>query len=158
MDLDIEKLRTWIGAEQVDAEVLSPTLVRQFNATFDRTSGVAMGDAAPLLIHFCLAQPISPESELGPDGHPARGGFLPPVPLPRRMWAGGAFRFHGDVRIGETVQRTSTIRDVVLKQGRTGPLCFVTVEHEVTSDGRLALSERYPCRIQGGSHQSCATS
>jgi 3-methylfumaryl-CoA hydratase len=142
MNLDIDHLRQWIGHEQDDEEVLSSTLVRQFNATFDRVSGTKIGDAAPLLIHFCLAQPISPTAELGPDGHPARGGFLPPVPLPRRMWAGGAFRFHSDIRIGETVRRHSVIRDVTLKQGRTGPLCFVTVEHEINSDGRICLTER----------------
>lgn len=142
MDLDIDHLRQWVGRQQSDSELMTPTLVRQFNATFDRVSGTEIGDAAPLLIHFCLAQPIAPGAELGPDGHPARGGFLPPVPLPRRMWAGGAFRFHADIRIGETVTRRSTIRDVVVKQGRTGVLCFVTVDHEVTSDGRAVLSER----------------
>lgn len=142
MDLDIDHLRSWIGREDSASEVLSPALVRQFNATFDRTSGEAPGDVAPLLIHFCLAQPAVQTAGLGPDGHAARGGFLPPVPLPRRMWAGGEFTFQGDIRIGEEVRRVSTVRDVVLKQGRTGPLCFVTVNHEVTSDGRPVLNER----------------
>lgn len=142
MDLDIDHLRSWIGREDSASEVLSPALVRQFNATFDRTSGEAPGDVAPLLIHFCLAQPAVQTAGLGPDGHAARGGFLPPVPLPRRMWAGGEFTFQGDIRIGEDVRRVSTVRDVVLKQGRTGPLCFVTVNHEVTSDGRPVLNER----------------
>lgn len=140
--MDIDHLRQWIGREQTDHERLSPRLVRQFNATFDRTSGTDDGDEAPLLIHFCLAQPIAPTAALGPDGHPARGGFLPPVPLPRRMWAGGAFTFAGPIRIGETVIRLSIIRDVVLKQGRSGPLCFVTVDHHITSDGRPVLTER----------------
>ena len=142
MDVDVENLRSWIGREQTDSEVLSPTLVRQFNATFDRTSGTHVGDEAPLLIHLCLAQPIAPMSELGRDGHPALGGFLPPVPLPRRMWAGGAFEFHGPIRIGEEVTRRSTITNVQLKQGNSGALCFVTVQHQVTSDGRSVLSER----------------
>ena len=142
MTLDIDHLRQWVGRQQRDAELLTPTLVRQFNATFDRESAVAMGDTAPPLIHFCLAQPVVPGAGLGADGHPARGDFLPPVPLPRRMWAGGELRFHDAIRIGEMVSRHSTIRDVQLKQGRTGPLCFVTVDHEVTSDGRAVLSER----------------
>lgn len=142
MNFDIDHLRQWIGREQIDDEVLSPTLVRQFNATFDRMSGTEMGDPAPLLIHFCLTQPITAGAGLGVDGHPALGGFLPPVPLPSRMWAGGAFRFHSDIRIGETVSRHSTIKDVVLKQGRSGPLCFVTVEHQIRSDGRSAVTER----------------
>ncbi len=142
MILDIDHLQTWIGREQIDSETLSPTLVRQFNATFDRRSGTDQGGKAPLLIHLCLAQPIAPMSELGRDGHPALGGFLPPVPLPRRMWAGGAFTFHGDIRIGDEVTRQSKITDVQLKEGRSGALCFVTVQHEVTSDGRHVLSER----------------
>jgi 3-methylfumaryl-CoA hydratase len=140
--MDLDHLSNWIGCEETASEQLSPTLARQFNATFDRRSGAEAGDAAPLLIHFCLAQPIAPTAELGPDGHPARGGFLPPVPLPRRMWAGGAFAFHGGIRIGEDVTRRSVIRNVELKQGRTGPLCFVTVEHEISSGGRAALTER----------------
>lgn len=140
--MHIENLRNWIGRDETESEVLTPALVRRFNATFDRSSGTAPGDEAPLLIHLCLAQPIAPMSALGRDGHPALGGFLPPVPLPRRMWAGGAFDFHGAIRIGETVTRCSVIRDVTLKRGRSGPLCFVTVDHEVTSDGRPSLSER----------------
>ena len=142
MSLNIDDLREWIGKTQEDEEVLTPSLVRKFNATFDREAETQAGDIAPLLIHFCLTAPVTPESGLGPDGHPARGGFLPPVPLPRRMWAGGAFEFHSDIRIGETVQRKSTISNVELKQGRTGPLYFVTVEHEISSDGRAVLSER----------------
>lgn len=142
MNIDVEHLQTWIGREQNDSEVLSPTLVRQFNATFDRTSGINPGDEAPLLIHLCLAQPIAPMSGLGRDGHPALGGFLPPVPLPRRMWAGGEFTFHGPIRIGENVARRSTITDVQLKEGKSGVLCFVTVQHHVTSNGRGVLSER----------------
>lgn len=142
MKVDIAYLQSWIGREQRDSEILSPTLVRQFNATFDRSSGREQGDEAPLLIHLCLAQPTVPMSELGRDGHPALGGFLPPVPLPRRMWAGGALTFHGGIRIGDEVTRHSTITDVQLKEGRSGVLCFVTVQHEVTANGRAALSER----------------
>ncbi|WP_209427926.1 MaoC family dehydratase N-terminal domain-containing protein [Pararhodobacter sp. SW119] len=140
--MDIERLCTWIGRDETESEVLTPALVRRFNATFDRSSGTAPGDEAPLLIHLCLAQPIAPMSALGRDGHPALGGFLPPVPLPRRMWAGGTFDFHGAIRIGETVTRRSVIHDVTLKRGRSGQLRFVTIDHEVTSDGRPVLNER----------------
>ena len=139
MTLDIDHLRGWIGREQTQSERLTETIVRQFNATFDRDADT---DRAPLLIHLCLAQPIAPMSELGRDGHPALGGFLPPVSLPRRMWAGGAFTFHGPVQVGEDVTRRSVISDVQLKEGRSGTLCFVTVDHEVTADGRPVLSER----------------
>ena len=139
MSTDIDHLRTWIGREQTAFERLSETLVAQFNAAFDREPDT---DRAPLLIHLCLAQPIAPMSALGRDGHPALGGFLPPVALPRRMWAGGAFDFHGPIQVGEEVTRRSTILDVQLKQGRSGALCFVTVGHEVSADGRAVLSER----------------
>lgn len=142
MTLDIDHLRSWIGREETDSELLTVTKARQFNATLDRASDTAPGAEAPLLIHLCLAQPIAPMSALGRDGHPALGGFLPPVPLPRRMWAGGGFTFHAPIRIGATVTRRSTITDVAVKQGRTGPLCFVTVSHEITSDGAPALTER----------------
>lgn len=142
MNVDIAHLQTWIGREQQDSEVLDATLVRQFNATFDRTSGTDLDDEAPLLIHLCLAQPIAPMAELGRDGHPALGGFVPPVPLPRRMWAGGAFTFHAPIRIGEEVTRRSRIADVQVKEGRSGALCFVTVQHEIEANGRAVLSER----------------
>lgn len=142
MDLDLDHLRTWIGREEIKSEPVTPALVERFNATFGRTGDTTTGTPAPVMIHFCLAPPAAPAGELGPDGHPLRGGFLPPVPLPRRMWAGGSFAFHDDIRIGETVTRRSTIRDVAVKQGRTGTLCFVTVEHRIESDSRHVLTER----------------
>ncbi|THD84699.1 protein dehydratase [Aliigemmobacter aestuarii] len=142
MQIDIDHLRQWIGREERATEWLSAGLARQFNATFDREAPCDEGDEAALLVHWCLAQPAAPTASLGPDGHPARGGFLPPVPLPRRMWAGGAFRFHAPIRVGDLVERVSTIRDVTLKQGRTGPLCFVTVDHAISANGQPALTER----------------
>ncbi len=142
MDIDLDHLRGWIGREEVQSELLTGALVQRFNATFDRTSALEDGAPAPLLIHLCLGQPAVPSAELGPDGHPARGGFLPPVPLPRRMWAGGAFHFHAPVRIGEVVTRRSVIEDVTLKHGSTGTLCFVTVTHHIESAGRKVVTER----------------
>ncbi len=139
--IDTGYLRQWIGREQVSSEVLTSSLVGRFNAIFDRVSGTETGDAAPLLIHLCLCQPAAAQNALGADGHPKTGDFLPPVPLPNRMWAGGQFEFHASIRIGDVVQRRSTVRDVVVKKGRTGTLCFVTVEHVITSDGRRAVTE-----------------
>ena len=94
------------------------------------------------MVHFCLAQPVAGIDRLGPDGHPKRGGFLPPVSLPRRMWAGGEITFHAPLVIDEMVTRTSRIDDVEVKQGRSGTLCFVTVIHEYTCGGALAVRER----------------
>ena len=103
----------------------------------------------PRLILFCLAQRAAPTAQLGPDGHPARGGFLPPVPLPRRMWAGGAFTFYGDLRFGDKARRTSSIADVTVKEGRTGTLCFVTVEHAGEANGVRVLDERQDIVYRG---------
>ena len=147
--MDIEDLRRWIGREERGTEDVSVELVRRFEATFDRTVDPRPGDPAPLLIHLCIAPSVQPMRALGRDGHPARGGFLPPVPLPRRMWAGGAFTFHDDLRVGESASRRSIIRDVVAKAGRTGPLCFVIVEHEITASGRAVLTERQDLVFRG---------
>jgi 3-methylfumaryl-CoA hydratase len=157
MELDVESLRSWIGREEAREELVTPSLAERFNATFNLTDDTANGATAPLLIHLCLAPPAAPTSGLGPDGHPARGGFLPPVPLPRRMWAGGAFTFHNDIHIGETVTRRSRIQDVVVKQGRTGTLCFVTVNHEFHSDGRHVITERHDIVYRGADAARAAT-
>ena len=141
--IDIDALRRWIGREETAEDVVTPELVRRFNATLDRASGdLGSGSVAPPAIHWCLAPPVVPMSRLGRDGHPALGGFLPPVPLPRRMWAGGRVRQIAPIHIGDTVQRQSIIADVTLKQGRTGPLCFVTVEHAFRVAGEPCVLER----------------
>ena len=142
MDLDIEYLRGWIGKTETMTERLTPNLVTRFNATLDRDAPADAGAEAPLMMHFCLAQPVAPAGRLGDDGHPQRGGFLPPVPLPRRMWAGGEITFIAPLIIDEMVTRTSRIEDVEVKQGRTGRLCFVTVMHEYSSAGKLVVRER----------------
>lgn len=142
MDLDIDHLRDWIGKTETMTERLTPNLVARFNATLGLDGPVVAGGAAPLMIHFCLAQPVAPTGQLGPDGHPKRGGFLPPVPLPRRMWAGGEINFEAPLIIDEDVTRTSRIENVELKHGSTGQLCFVTVIHEYACSGRLAVRER----------------
>ncbi|WP_174803082.1 FAS1-like dehydratase domain-containing protein [Martelella limonii] len=140
--LDLDHLRRWIGRQEQAFELLTPTLVARLNATLDREDPTDEGAEAPLLIHHCLCQPTTPTASLGPDGHPERGDFLPPVPLPRRMWAGGALTFHAPLLIGETISRRSVVEDVTLKEGRSGRLCFVTVTHHLESGGRKALTER----------------
>lgn len=148
--LDIDHLRGWIGREEAAEDVVTADLVRKLQATLDLPGPPARaGDAAPRLVHFCLAQPAAPTAALGPDGHPERGDFLPPVPLPRRMWAGGHIAFDGELRVGDAVRRVSRIADVVAKQGRTGPLCFVTVEHVIETSGRAAVRERQDLVYRG---------
>lgn len=141
-ELDIDHLRDWIGREERSADVLSAVKVEAFNAIFDDRIEVTDGDIAPACIHWCLNQPAVPFSGLGDDGHPKRGGFLPPVPLPRRMWAGGELRFIDPLRVGDTVTRISKVSDVTLKEGRTGRLVFVTVEHTIASERGTAIEER----------------
>ncbi len=144
-EIDIDHLRGWIGREEVAQELLTDELVRRFRATL----GLADEGGVPRLIHLCLAPPVAEAAKLGPDGHPARGGFLPPVPLPNRMWAGGAFVFHADPRVGDRVTRRSRIADVTAKQGRSGPLCFVTVAHRIETPEGLIAQERHDIVYRG---------
>src|SRR6185295_14759388 len=97
----------------------------------------------PPLWHWIYFTPKTPAREIGADGHPRRGGFLPPVSLPRRMWAGGRLEFHAPIRIGDALSRTSTITDVRRREGKTGALVFVTVRHEIAREGQPLLSEEH---------------
>jgi 3-methylfumaryl-CoA hydratase len=105
-------------------------------ATLDHPAApVATGTPLPPLWHWLYFLPMHRQSEIGADGHVKRGGFLPPVPLPRRMWAGSQFEFRAPIRVGDRVERTSTIADVTSKEGRTGKLVFVKVRHELRCNG-----------------------
>ncbi|WP_029584163.1 MaoC family dehydratase N-terminal domain-containing protein [Bradyrhizobium sp. URHD0069] len=141
--LDIDHLRQWIGRTSEASDIVTAQLVKGLRATlFMKIDDPKSGDAAPFTVHWCLAQPVFPMSELGPDGHPTRGGFLPPVPLPRRMWAGGELEFFEPLRVGDEMARTSRISDVTMKTGSTGVLCFVSVEHLVKTPRGTAIRER----------------
>jgi 3-methylfumaryl-CoA hydratase len=140
---DLDHLRQWIGRSTEASDTVTAQLVKGLRATLFMEIGEPKpGDAAPFTAHWCLAQPVYPMSELGPDGHPARGGFLPPVPLPRRMWAGGELEFTDALRVGDQATRTSRIADVTMKTGSTGALCFVAVEHLITTPRGPAIRER----------------
>lgn len=141
--LDIGHLRQWIGRTQEASDIVTAQLVKGLRATlFQEIGEPRSGDAAPFTVHWCLAPPVFPMSELGPDGHPTRGGFLPPVPLPRRMWAGGEIEFIDSLRVGDESTRSSRISDVTVKAGSTGTLCFVSVEHTISSPRGVAIRER----------------
>src|SRR6202790_930145 len=141
--LDIDHLRQWIGRTTEASDIVTAQLVKGLRATlFQEIGEPKPGDAAPWTVHWCLAQPVFPMSQLGQDAHPARGGFLPPVPLPRRMWAGGELEFLEPLRVGDETTRTSRISDVTMKTGSTGVLWFVSVEHEVTTPRGTAIRER----------------
>jgi 3-methylfumaryl-CoA hydratase len=144
MTIDIDHVRSWIGRAEVAEDVITPVPVAALAATLDRNDPKPRpGDELPPLWHWLYFLPVARQSELGPDGHPKRGGFLPPVSLPRRMWAGARFEFHQPLRIGEPIIRKSTIADVSMKEGRSGPLIFVLVRHEIAGPAGLALVEEH---------------
>jgi 3-methylfumaryl-CoA hydratase len=127
----------WIGRTETVADAIHPTPVLALNATLDHEPvDATAGMALPPLWHWLYFLPRHRQSEIGADGHAKRGGFLPPVPLPRRMWAGSQFEFRSPIRVGDTVERTSTIDDVTSKSGRSGELVFVKVRHELRCNGR----------------------
>ncbi len=149
---NLEHLRQWIGRTEEASDIVTAQLVKGLRATLFMEIGKPKpGDAAPFTAHWCLAQPVYPMSELGRDGHPTRGGFLPPVPLPRRMWAGGELEFFDALRVGDAMTRTSRISDVTMKTGSTGALCFVSVDHQITTPRGTAIRERQDIVYRDGS-------
>lgn len=134
----------WIGRTQTTHDVVTATPCAALSATLDRPSErPPAGTPLPPLWHWLYCLPLAQESELGPDGHPRRGGFLPPIPLPRRMWAGSQFEFHAPLRVGDAIARTSAIESITTKSGRTGELVFVRVRHTIHrgQDAAPAITE-----------------
>jgi 3-methylfumaryl-CoA hydratase len=143
MKPDLDHLRSWIGRSEERSDLLTPRLAQAFDATLDEPPrAYRAGDAAPLGIHWCLGNPAVRASGLGRDGHPKREGFMPPVPLPRRMWAAGDLTFAAPLRVGPEVTRASTITSIDFKEGRSGPLIFVVIEHRYRQEGKTCLIER----------------
>jgi 3-methylfumaryl-CoA hydratase len=132
-------MKDWIGREMVQRDVLTPGLLQRFRATVDSDD---VGDCAPQGAHWCLCLPDARTEALDSDGHPRRGGFLPPIALPRRMWASSSVEFHIPMNVGANIERRSVIADVVEKQGGSGRLVFVNIDHETHADGILVVSER----------------
>ena len=150
MTLDEAHLRRWIGRSQsVDGEVTAwPADV--LNATFDRDDApLQSGDAIPPGWHWYYFPEVVKLAETGADGHAAKGGFMPPVPLPFRMWAGVSMTFHRPIRVGERITRTSTITEVEPKAGASGPLCFVVQRHELAGADGLATTEDHTTVYRG---------
>ncbi|MDB5512164.1 MAG: hypothetical protein JWR08_1647, partial [Enterovirga sp.] len=143
MDLDLAHLKGWIGRTAEADDIVTPRLVAEFRSIFQPNLAPTPDDEAPPGFHWLLSPAIVPMSEIGPDGHPQRGGFLPPVPLPRRMWAGGEVEIRGALRVGEAVRRLSRIEDVTAKHGRSGTLCFVAVRHDYETARGVMISERH---------------
>ena len=160
--LDLDALKPWLGRTETKEDVLTPGLIDKFRATLDPHLWDGGGDV-PLGIHWCLTLDAVSGSSLSEDGHskrggarcrrlPApqsrrsahskRGGFLPPVPLPARMWAGGDITHIAPLEIGQTVTRRSRIADITVKQGRSGTLVFVDVEHAYSNGAQVCIQEK----------------
>ncbi|MCA0050247.1 MaoC family dehydratase N-terminal domain-containing protein [Mesorhizobium sp. B283B1A] len=141
MSLDTCTLREWLGRTHEVEDVVTSRLLASFGATLGDYAAPTAEGAVPPGLHWCLTPDIAHGRELGPDGHRTRGGFLPPVPLPRRMWAASDVRFMAPIRSGDRIRRCSTLTGIDEKQGRTGPLTFVRVRHDIANDAGPVIEE-----------------
>lgn len=150
LPLDRDQFASWKGRREIADDTITATPMAALAATLDRDDPPPrLGDPLPPLWHWLYFLPLHRQSQIGPDGHARRGGFLPPVPLPRRMWAGGRLQFGQPLRVGEQVCRTSTIADVSVKEGRSGTLVFVLVRHEIVGSFGGALTEEHDIVYRG---------
>lgn len=138
-----ESWREWTGRVQRAEDWITPQRVAAWYAMLDHSDAPDEGAPAPLGFHWTLAPTLARQSELGPDGHPLRdaGSFLPPIPMPRRMWAGSRVTFHRPLLIGDHVERESVITAIDEKEGKTSALVFVTIRHRFTTELGLAIEE-----------------
>ncbi|OGA53080.1 MAG: hypothetical protein A3G24_17875 [Betaproteobacteria bacterium RIFCSPLOWO2_12_FULL_62_13] len=150
MTENLEELKKWIGQKETDVDYVTIPAVHRLAATLDRDDPMPkVGDPLPIGWHSILFPRVVRHSQIGPDGHPKRGDFLPPVPLPRRMFAGKRITFTADLRVGDEVRRESTIKDVSIKLGRTGQMVFVTVKTDISSPRGLAVTEEQDLVYRG---------
>lgn len=139
--IDINHLQSWQGRSETREDLIAAFPANALAATLDRDDSFEIGDPLPPLWHWLHFLPIHKLSDCGYDGHAKLGTFLPPVPLPRRMWAGSRLNFHAPIKIGTNARRHSSVHSVTHKSGRSGDLVFVTVVHEVIEDRSLCVSE-----------------
>jgi 3-methylfumaryl-CoA hydratase len=143
---EIATLQGWQGKTESTIDSVTAAPLAGLSATLDRSDPAPTnGTVVPPLAHWLYFLPRHRQSEIGPDGHAKRGGFLPPVPLPRRMWAGGRLTWEANnpLQVGQVVQRHSRIERVQHKQGRSGELVFVLVQHEIHNERGLAITEEH---------------
>ena len=131
----------WVGREEQRHDRLNLSAVRAMAATLDLESAPAAGSPLPPGWQWLFFNPAVRRSELGVDGHPARGGFLPPITLPRRMWAGSRVRYLLDLQVEAEATRHSKILNIQNKSGKSGELCFITLEHTTRCDGEACIVE-----------------
>jgi len=139
-----DSIMSWIGRTETRSDTVTVAPLVALSALLDREDPPpAPGDAAPPLAHWLYFLPRYRQSEAGPDGHATKGGFLPPIDLPRRMWAGSRLEFLRPLRVGSAIERVSTITNIAEKEGRSGKLVFVTVRHEVSDAEGPVLSDEH---------------
>lgn len=142
MTQDLDRLAEWIGNRETDIDYVTVPSVHRLAATLDRDDPrPKIGDPLPVGWHSILFPRVVRHSQIGADGHPKRGDFLPPVPLPRRMFAGKRISFESELRVGDEVRRESVIQSVTPKQGKSGQMVFVTVRTEMWTERGLAVVE-----------------
>lgn len=139
--LDIEPLKAWIGRQETADDTVAAFPAAALTATLDRDDALGDGDPLPPLWHWIYCHELPKTSELAPNGHEKLGGFMPPIALPRRMYAGGRFVFHRPLRVGEAARRTSTVASLSAKRGASGDLVFLVLRHEITAPGGTAIVE-----------------
>ncbi len=138
-----QDITDWVGRVEQVSDTLDLRPAALMESILPLEVPVALGSPLPPLWNWMYFHSPAPLDQLGRDGHPAKGGFLPPVDLPRRMWAGGRFAFSGALRIGDSVTRQSKILNVAPKTGKSGRLCFVTVEHCYQRAGQTVWREEH---------------
>ena len=142
MSKAIETFQDWLGRSEEAFDTITASPLNRYNATLDRDDPEPqLGDPLRPGAHWLYFLPTTLQSELGPNGNPEVGNFLPPSDLPRRMWAGGKLTFDHPLRVGERARKVSTIASITPKEGRSGKLMFITVRHDYYGEDGLALSE-----------------
>ena len=153
MDAEFDTLTRWVGRRESATDVIAPGPAERLSATLGREDAAPRpGDALPPGWHWLYFLEATPRADLGSDGHARRGGFLPPVTLPRRMWAGGRIAFHRPLRVGAAARRESEVLSVAPKRGRGGPLVFVTVRHVVSDGDGPAIEEEHDIVYRDAPH------
>ena len=142
--VDIDHLRKWIGKIDNVTDYVTPIVEQRYRATLNMDIGNPKdGEPVTSGLHWMLGWNLVKNDELGVDSHPALGEFLPPVPLPRRMWAGSEIKALKPIRVGDKVVKQSTVADIQVKEGRTGLLCFVTAEYNFLVNDEVTINEKH---------------
>jgi 3-methylfumaryl-CoA hydratase len=142
--VDIDHLRKWIGKIDNVTDYVTPIVEQRYRATLNMDIGNPKdGDPVTSGLHWMLGWNLVKNDELGVDSHPALGEFLPPVPLPRRMWAGSEIKVLKPIKVGDKVIKQSTVADIQVKEGRTGLLCFVTAEYNFLVNDEVTINEKH---------------